>query len=120
MNEEVLVLYRATSEGYEQVKSYENQSNQLPNFSDNLSSQDSYILIRGSKKRFDDLLLSKTKNDVIDYAILEEYAIKNSFEMLNNKGIILAVIYPHEEGKKEGTCIKKYLEDNNINYNEYH
>ena len=47
-------------------------------------------------------------------------AIKNSFEMLNNKGIILAVIYPHEEGKKEGTCIKKYLEDNNINYNEYH
>ena len=47
-------------------------------------------------------------------------AIKNSFEMLNNKGIILAVIYPHEEGKKEGTYIKKYLEDNNINYNEYH
>ena len=47
-------------------------------------------------------------------------AIKNSFEMLNNKGIILIVIYPHEEGKKEGTYIKKYLEDNNINYNEYH
>ena len=47
-------------------------------------------------------------------------AIKNSFEMLNNKGIILSVIYPHEEGKKEGTYIKKYLEDNNINYNEYH
>ena len=35
-------------------------------------------------------------------------------------GIILIVIYPHEEGKKEGTYIKKYLEDNNINYNEYH
>lgn len=79
MNEEVLVLYRATSDGYEQVKSYENQSNQLPNFSDDLLSQDSYILIKGSKKRFDDLLLSKTKNNVIDYAILEEYAIKNSF-----------------------------------------
>ena len=47
-------------------------------------------------------------------------AIKNSFEMLNNKGIILIVIYPHEEGKREGTYIKKYLEDNNINYNEYH
>ena len=40
--------------------------------------------------------------------------------MLNNKGIILIVIYTHEEGKKEGTYIKKYLEDNNINYNEYH
>ena len=47
-------------------------------------------------------------------------AIENSFEMLNNKGIILIVIYPHEEGKKEGTYIKKYLEDKNINYNEYH
>lgn len=47
-------------------------------------------------------------------------AIKNSFKMLNNKGIILIVIYPQEEGKKEGIYLKKYLNDNNINYSEYH
>lgn len=79
MNEEVFVLYRATSDGYEQVKSYENQSNQLPDFSSNLSSEDSYILIKGSKKRFDDLFLSKTKNNIIDYGIFDEFVIKNSF-----------------------------------------
>ena len=47
-------------------------------------------------------------------------ALKNSFKMLNNKGIILIVIYPHEEGKKEGNTIKEYLKNNNIFYNEYH
>ena len=40
--------------------------------------------------------------------------------MLNNKGIILIVIYSHLEGKKEEKCIKKYLNDNHIKYNEYH
>ena len=47
-------------------------------------------------------------------------ALENSFKMLNNKGIILLVLYPHTEGKKEELYIKKYLENNNINYNEYH
>ena len=47
-------------------------------------------------------------------------ALKNSFEMLNNKGIILITIYPHNEGKLEGEKIKEYLDKNNIIYNEYH
>ena len=47
-------------------------------------------------------------------------ALKKSFKMLNNKGIILIVIYSHKEGKKEEKEIKKYLNDNNIKYNEYH
>ena len=47
-------------------------------------------------------------------------ALKNSFKMLNNKGIIHLVIYSHEEGKKEEKDIKKYLKDNSIKYNEYH
>ena len=47
-------------------------------------------------------------------------ALKKSINMLNNKGIILIVIYLHEEGKKEEKEIKKYLNTNNIKYNEYH
>ena len=47
-------------------------------------------------------------------------ALKNSFEMLNNKGIILIVLYPHEEGKKEEISIKNYLIKNKVAYNEYH
>ncbi len=47
-------------------------------------------------------------------------SLKKALNMLNNKGIILIVLYPHEEGKKEDIEIKKFLEKNNINYNEYH
>ena len=47
-------------------------------------------------------------------------ALKKSLKMLNNKGIILMVIYSHDEGKKEEKEIKKYLKENNIKYNEYH
>ena len=47
-------------------------------------------------------------------------ALKKSIRMLNNKGIILIVIYPHEEGKKEENEILNYLKNNNIIYNEYH
>lgn len=47
-------------------------------------------------------------------------ALKKSLKMINNKGIILIVIYSHEEGKKEEKDIKKYLINNNIKYNEYH
>ena len=45
-------------------------------------------------------------------------ALKKAIKMLNLKGIILIVIYPHEEGKKEEKVIKNYLND--IKYNEYH
>ena len=47
-------------------------------------------------------------------------ALKKSLKMINNKGIILIVIYSHEEGKKEEKIIKDYLNKNNINFNEYH
>lgn len=47
-------------------------------------------------------------------------ALKKALNMLNNKGIILIVLYPHEEGRKEEIEIKKFLEKDNINYNEYH
>ncbi|MBP3635867.1 MAG: TIGR01212 family radical SAM protein [Bacilli bacterium] len=47
-------------------------------------------------------------------------ALKNSFKMINNKGIILIVLYSHKEGKKEEIEIKKYLIENNIDYNEFH
>ena len=39
--------------------------------------------------------------------------------MLNNKGIILVVCYPHEEGKKESKTLLKYLDDNKITYKIY-
>ena len=47
-------------------------------------------------------------------------ALRKSLKMINNKGVILMVIYSHEEGKKEEIEIKKYLKENNIKFNEYH
>lgn len=47
-------------------------------------------------------------------------ALKNSFNMLNNKGIILIVVYPHKEGKKEEETILNYLNKNNIDFCSYH
>ena len=47
-------------------------------------------------------------------------AIDKSLKLLNSKGIILIVIYKHEEGLKEEKEILKYLKDNNIKFNEYH
>ena len=47
-------------------------------------------------------------------------AIDKSLKLLNSKGIILIVIYKHEEGLKEEKEILKYLKDNNIKYREYH
>ncbi len=47
-------------------------------------------------------------------------ALKKAFNMLNNKGIILIVFYPHKEGKKEFKVIINYLNKNGILYKEYH
>ena len=48
-------------------------------------------------------------------------AIDNSLKMLNNKGIILVVIYPgHPEGLKESIEIKKHLKNKKILFQEYH
>lgn len=47
-------------------------------------------------------------------------AIKKSYTLLNNKGIILIVCYPHKEGKKESNEIIKYINENNIEYKIYH
>ena len=47
-------------------------------------------------------------------------ALKKSLKMLNNKGIILIVIYSHKEGKEEEETIKEYIIKNSIRYNEYH
>lgn len=46
-------------------------------------------------------------------------AIKSSFKLLNKKGIILVVCYPHEEGKKEASVILKYLKKINISHKVY-
>lgn len=46
-------------------------------------------------------------------------AIKNGLKLLNKKGIILVVCYPHEEGKKESKEIINYLGTNKINYKIY-
>ena len=47
-------------------------------------------------------------------------ALSKSINILNNKGIILIVIYSHKEGKEEEKEIRNYLKNNNIKYNEYH
>lgn len=47
-------------------------------------------------------------------------ALKNSFEMLKENGIILIVCYPHEEGQLETKEIKKYLNKYQIPYKEHH
>ena len=47
-------------------------------------------------------------------------AVKKAYIMLNNKGIILIVFYPHEEGKNEYSIVTNYLNKNNIKYSEYH
>lgn len=49
-------------------------------------------------------------------------ALKGSLKLLNNKGIILIVIYSHEEGKKENIEINKYLLelDGIYTINKYH
>ena len=39
-------------------------------------------------------------------------ALEKSYKLLNKKGIILMVCYPHIEGKKESNTIIKYLEKN--------
>ena len=46
-------------------------------------------------------------------------SLKESFKLLNNKGVILITCYPHEEGKKESKEIINYLSKNNIQYNTY-
>ena len=45
--------------------------------------------------------------------------VKKGLNMLNNKGIILVVCYPHKEGKKESKTLLKYLDDNKITYKIY-
>lgn len=49
-------------------------------------------------------------------------AIKNSLELLNNKGIILIVVYPgHSKGQKESEAIQEYLTTlNNYQITYYH
>ena len=46
-------------------------------------------------------------------------SIKKAFNMLNSKGIILVVFYPHEEGKKEKEVVLDYLNKNDIKYIKY-
>lgn len=47
-------------------------------------------------------------------------AIKNSLELLNDKGVILVVVYPgHEEGLKESKCLHKLVIPG-YQINEYH
>ena len=46
-------------------------------------------------------------------------AVKNSFNMLSNDGLILIVFYPHPEGKLEAEYVLKYLDKNNMNYKIY-
>ena len=46
-------------------------------------------------------------------------ALEKSYKLLNNKGIILMVCYPHAEGKKESNEIIKYLSKNEIPYKIY-
>ena len=46
-------------------------------------------------------------------------ALEKSYKLLNKKGIILMVCYPHEEGKKESNEIIKYLDKNKIHYQIY-
>ena len=46
-------------------------------------------------------------------------AVKNSFNMLSNDGLILIVFYPHPEGKLEAEYVIKYLNENNMNYKIY-
>ncbi len=47
-------------------------------------------------------------------------AIADSIKLLNDKGIILVVIYPHQEGKKEEKAIKELIKENKLNFVEYH
>lgn len=46
-------------------------------------------------------------------------ALEKSYKLLNKKGIILMVCYPHEEGKKESRKIIQYLDKRKIDYNIY-
>lgn len=46
-------------------------------------------------------------------------AIKRGLTLLNKKGIILVVCYPHKEGKKESSAIINYLNKNNLYYKIY-
>ena len=48
-------------------------------------------------------------------------AIKGALKLLNNKGHIVITIYPgHDEGLKEATEIRKFLEKEKIVYEEFH
>jgi len=48
-------------------------------------------------------------------------AIEESFKLIHNMGMILVVVYPgHDNGKLESIKIHEYLDNNNINYIEYH
>ena len=43
-------------------------------------------------------------------------AIKKSLNLLNQKGKILVVFYPHIEGKKEANTVLNWLKNQNYNY----
>ena len=43
-------------------------------------------------------------------------AIKSGLNLLNNKGKILVVFYPHKEGKKEATTVLNYLKKQKYPY----
>lgn len=47
-------------------------------------------------------------------------AFKSGYYLLKKEGLILIVFYPHEEGKKESSTVLNYLNEENINYTEYH
>ncbi len=51
--------------------------------------------------------LPKGDKSIITYYLTTLKAIDESIKLLNNKGSILIIVYPHKEGKKEGRLIKK-------------
>ena len=55
-------------------------------------------------------------NKVNDFESFVAKKLQFVLKLLNNKGIILAVCYPHEEGKKESKTILNYLNKNDIYY----
>lgn len=102
------------------------KENNLTNYSlFNESHENIDIILKDYKNKISLILfnlgyLPGGNKNIITNHISTLNALKKALNMLNNKGIILIVLYPHEEGKKEEEIIKGYLTKNKINYNKYH
>lgn len=64
--------------------------------------------------------LPKGDKTVTTLAATTLEAIQKSLNIINDKGTILVVFYPHPEGVNEAKLAKSYLEKENIDYIEYH